>query len=150
MLGVCFLLFLFGSCLCKPVVHSSVHAEFKRFKREQDVGGDPVTLLITFKSVDLSAASKPQLLLQEVRKRLPMFMAVDAEEWVSRPELYQRHRGEYVYRRCKEVHESSRAFLSSLGVSIIEDFVVSNSFLIEDVDEEIVNILSQREDVVEV
>lgn len=150
MLRLGFLLFLLGCCVCKPLIHSSVHAELERLEREREVGNDPVTLLITFKSVDLSAAFNPQLLLQEARKRVPVLMTVDAEEWVSRNDLYQKYRGEYVYKKCKEAHESAKAYLMTLGVTVLEDFVVSNSFLIGNVSQGIVDALSRREDVLEV
>lgn len=151
MLRLGLLLLLLGSCLCKPLVHSSVHTELERLGREQEEAGkDPVTLLITFKSVDLSAASDPQLLLQEARKRIPMLMTVDTKEWVARNDLYQKYRGEYVYKKCKEVHESAKAYLMTLGVTVLEDFLVSNSFLIGNVNQGIVDTLSQRDDVVEV
>lgn len=139
LLGV-LLLLTFSVAIGKPFIHHSVGQELR---------SNDGTLLVTFKLGDLTVAEDPQRLLEESRKTTPFFATIDVAEFVGRDGLYQKQRGEYVYRKASEEHQKSRATLQSLGAVIVDDFVVSNSFVIK-ADEEIVEVLSRLESVVEI
>lgn len=139
LLGV-LLLLTFSVAIGKPFIHHSVGQELKN---------DDGTLLVTFKLDDLTIAEDPQKLLEEVRKTIPFLANIDVDEFVAKDELYQRQRGEYVYRKVSEEHQKSRAVLQDLGAVIVDDYVVSNSFVIK-ADEEVVKVLSRLESVIEI
>lgn len=125
----------------QTAIHKSVEAELEKAE-----GG---TLLVTFRPAHYEAANDPQALLEESRKHLPFLVSVDVGTFAARDDLYQKYRGEYVYTALTEQHEQDREVLHRLGAEILEDFAVSNSFVVR-ADRRLVASLSQLETVVEI
>ena len=87
--------------------------------------------MVTFEPSDYSAASDPTRLFQESLSKMPFLASIDIKSFTAQDSLYQEYRGKYVYSQAVSEHEKVRTRLEAMGVRIVQDFIVSNSFVVE-------------------
>jgi hypothetical protein len=122
---------------CKPFVHSSI----KQALTEKGA----VTLFVSFKTPDISAAKDPEALSIALGKNSPF-------KSVMTPEEYHQARGEYVYNTLAKFHAKTRdmLILALKSGQVDEQLIpISNSFIIHKATTETVNTLLELEGIEE-
>ena len=92
------------------------------------------TFLITFKPADIEAAHDPDQMFSHAKlnKRLGMLSVNDVDTFIDCGE-YHKARGDFVFQRVQDTHESCREVLKHYvkEEDILSSIPISNSFLVK-------------------